>query len=108
MPYINTDRRKELDSKMSHLLNIAGDLSDGELNYVISNILNHHIESKRAQNNFNYALCNKLIGVLECAKIELYNRVITPYENNKIKENGKLYHSFSFFDHLYFIYSLLF
>ena len=32
-----------------------------------------------------------LIGVLECAKLELYRRVAAPYEDDKIDENGDVY-----------------
>ena len=63
----------------------------GELNYVISNIINYYIRHKFDSNKFNYELCNSLIGVLECSKLELYNKIVTPYENKKIKENGGLY-----------------
>jgi hypothetical protein len=73
---------------MKGLLDIAGILNVGELNYIISNLLNTVSKSQL----FNYNLCNGLIGVLECAKLELYNRLITPYEDIKIQENGGLYH----------------
>jgi hypothetical protein len=39
----------------------------------------------------NYALLNELIGVLECAKLELYRRVASPYEDEKIQSNGDVY-----------------
>ena len=38
-----------------------------------------------------YSKINALIGVLECAKLELYRRVAAPYENDKIDENGDVY-----------------
>ena len=91
MPYIKQQRRDELDDKMSLLLSDAGDLTDGELNYIISNLLKQHLKQKKEKNQFNYSACNTIMGVLECAKIEFYNRVVTPYENIKINENGGLY-----------------
>ena len=36
---------------------------------------------------------NQLIGVLECAKLELYRRLVTPYEDIKITDNGDVYGS---------------
>lgn len=89
MPYIKQERRKELDTKISELFSQT--LNVGDLNYIISRIIQENM--KQAQNNdmFNYAFCNNIIGVLECAKIEFYNRVVTPYENQKIQENGELY-----------------
>ena len=34
---------------------------------------------------------NQLIGVLECAKLELYRRLIAPYEDVKIIDDGDVY-----------------
>ena len=34
---------------------------------------------------------NEAIGVLECAKLELYQRVIADYENEKMRVNGDVY-----------------
>ena len=39
-----------------------------------------------------YARINELIGVLECAKLELYRRIAVPYEDTKIAENGDVYY----------------
>ena len=38
----------------------------------------------------NYADINSAIGVLECAKLELYRRQAAPYEDKKIEENGEV------------------
>ena len=34
---------------------------------------------------------NELVGVLECAKIELYRRIAAPYEDDKSRINGDVY-----------------
>ena len=39
----------------------------------------------------NYTNINEVIGVLECAKLELYRRVAAPYEDEKIEQNGDVY-----------------
>jgi hypothetical protein len=91
MPYINQSLRTKLDNKMKDLLSDSGNLSCGELNYIISNLLNEHLEQKKIDNTFNYSACNSIVGVLECAKLEFYNKLVTPYENIKIAENGELY-----------------
>jgi hypothetical protein len=39
----------------------------------------------------NYDNFNEVIGVLECMKLELYRRMIAPYEDTKCKENGDVY-----------------
>ena len=90
MPYIKQERRQELNQKMQSLLDISPTLSSGDLNYIISNLLNTHLN-----NAVNYEKCNSVVGILECAKLEFYNKLATPYENVKIAENGGLYKDLS-------------
>ena len=59
----------------------------GELNYIITEYLNRYLTSK----GVSYATFNELVGVLECAKQELYRRVIAIYEDRKRLENGEIY-----------------
>lgn len=89
MPYIQKEKREYLDNLIKDLF--KEQLNVGELNYLISRIIKNAMEQKQENSEFNYQFCNSIIGVLECAKIEFYNRVVTPYENKKIDENGKLY-----------------
>lgn len=90
MPYIDQSARtslhnvENLDILVNELLKTEN--YEGSLNYVISKIL-----SGIVQKNCNYATINKLIGVLECAKLELYRRIAAPYEDSKIKTNGDVY-----------------
>lgn len=93
MPYIPQEKRMELDNKMNHLLNhiYSTSPSVGEMNFIISSIINNYIQGKEDSNMFNYNVCNNLIGVLECAKLELYRKVVAEYEEVKINQNGPLY-----------------
>ncbi len=59
----------------------------GELNYLISQLLNDFIAMKQ----LNYAAINEAMGALECAKLEFYARVARPYEELKAKQNGEVY-----------------
>lgn len=59
----------------------------GVLNYCISALLNKVLKT----NGVSYRNINDLIGVLECAKLELYRRVASPYEDEKIQSNGDVY-----------------
>jgi hypothetical protein len=77
MPYIDKDRRAEGFEAQ----NI------GELNYLITMLVKDYIERKGK----NYANLNSVVGVLECAKLELYRRVAAPYEDMKCDENGDVY-----------------
>ena len=84
MPYIIQTTRDELDYGIDHIPNV---LSDGELNYVITSII-QNVLSKRGK---SYTTLNATIGVLECVKQELYRRVLTPYEEEKMAQNGDVY-----------------
>jgi hypothetical protein len=87
MPYIKQIRRKDFENILKTIDNQSNDMTSGDLNYLISSILNR-IVTKRGQ---SYELYNSLIGVLECVKLELYRQKISKYENEKIMENGDIY-----------------
>lgn len=79
MPYIPKYRRSEFSQ-------FGTPESPGELNYIISSIIKNYIGE-----TYSYSTINEVIGVLECAKLELYRRIAVPYENEKIEENGDVY-----------------
>lgn len=85
MPYIVKEQREEIDGLLSGLL--ERQFSVGELNYIITKLLLNQV----GQRGLCYDLCNSLVGVLECAKLELYRRLVSPYEDDKCKLNGDLY-----------------
>jgi broad-specificity NMP kinase len=59
----------------------------GDLNFIISTILNDMLNAYGT----SYSMLNDMVGVLECAKLELYRRVAAPYEDEKIESNGDVY-----------------
>jgi broad-specificity NMP kinase len=79
MPYITRMRRNSID---------YGDepQTAGELNYALTSVINDYLGE-----GLSYAKLNEVIGVLECAKLELYRRLAAPYEDTKIQENGDVY-----------------
>lgn len=80
MPYITKQDRARLDD--------GGEAeSPGDLNYLITKVLDHYLRRK----GLRYAHLNEVIGVLECAKLELYRRIVAGYEDSKISENGDVY-----------------
>ncbi len=58
----------------------------GEANYVITKLIHLSLEGM----HMDYSTVNAFIGVLECAKLELYRMVAVPYENKKRMENGPI------------------
>ncbi len=90
MPYIKVEDRKRIVDTVekgdrNRIEAVADRIkSEGDLNYVITYLCHLFIKAKGKR----YATLNTVVGVLECAKQELYRRVIAPYENLKIESNG--------------------
>lgn len=76
MPYIKQKDRDRV---------LEGDIrTEGELNYFLTTWMLKYIHDKGA----SYSVFNGTIGVLECAKQELYRRMVSKYEDEKIAEHG--------------------
>lgn len=86
MPYIAEDNRQE-HAELLQSLDKLYYMHPGELNFLITSILKKYIDL----NGITYTSFNDLVGVLECAKLELYRRRIAPYENRKLARNGDVY-----------------
>ena len=86
MPYIERDHRPVLDAAIKK---IPQNLTAGEMNYVMTRIVDKQLQF----HGHSYSIINTLIGVFECAKLELYRRIAAPYEDKKIEANGDAYHA---------------
>lgn len=84
MPYVKEENREKFDVDIASLSEKV--TCEGDLNYIIS-VLMHDRLSKIG---LNYQNANNLVGMLECAKMELYRTIIAPYENIKMDENGRI------------------
>jgi len=93
MPYIKKKDRTKYDKAIDDIVNelnlegITGFYPVGELNYLISSIIKKTLDRQGVR----YQNVNAIIGALECAKLELYRRLIAPYEDTKVEENGDVY-----------------
>lgn len=84
MPYIKQEKRKDFDKAINLLiqeLEKDKDNVEGNLNYIFTKLI---LGTKPS----NYKQFNRVIGALECCKLEMYRKKIGPYEDVKIKENG--------------------
>lgn len=85
MPYIKKEQREPLDKLIAplveHLKSLPQEDQDGSLNYIVTKT----IKQVYPQKYFHF---NRALGVLTAITQELYRRVIGPYEDTKIKENG--------------------
>jgi hypothetical protein len=82
MPYIIKEYRDQLGG-----YDPRWPSTPGELNYVLTRALQDYEMCK----DRSYQTFNDMVGALECCKLELYRRLVVPYENKKIKENGDVY-----------------
>ena len=80
MPYIPLFRHEEIR-------NGSPACTPGELNFQIIDCINRYLLGKPRK----YKDYNEVIGVLECAKLELYRKVISKYEDKKCEENGEVF-----------------
>lgn len=79
IPYIKSKARVEIDKCLKNLVS-----TPGTLNYAITKLCHNYIENF----GLNYKIINETIGVLGCAKAELYAQVARKYEDQKKLENG--------------------
>lgn len=84
MPYINRKDRQMLDALVNNFMRYGK--IHGRLNYFIYKLTKEAIRV----NGESYGSYKEIIGELECAKLEIYRRMISKYEDKKIEENGDI------------------
>ena len=78
MPYIKDEDK----ARAIHSPSTAG-----ELNFAITDLIQNYLDSEK----LNYQSINDIVGALEVAKAEFQRRVVAPYEDIKIRDNGDCY-----------------
>lgn len=79
MPYIKiVDRNRETRQHPKKA---------GDLNWILSEVCKIYL----LENGTSYQTINDVVGALEGCKLEFYRRIVAPYEDIKIKENGDVY-----------------
>jgi hypothetical protein len=90
MPYLTKHARKRLDTHITALIEVLleeGISIPGGLNYAICRVA----DGVTAANGESYNLYNTLLGSVEAAKLEIYRRMVAPYEDLKQKQNGEVF-----------------
>ena len=86
MPYVIQEKRPALDivvQSMARVFKEGGIKIDGDLNYVLYALCKRHV--KPSYNNYK----NFRGELRECAD-EIGRRLLAPYEDGKIEENGDI------------------
>jgi len=93
MPYIKKEDRAELNQHIDSLVDMIKDLSNnklaGTLNYIISR-LTWKLCGFNKSGKFSYSRLNTVAGAMELAKLEFQRRLVSPYEDLKIRINGDI------------------
>jgi hypothetical protein len=88
MPYIKKEQRPAIDNLIKPLIEHINSLpledQDGSLNYAFTRIIKSVYPKK-------YFHLNRALGMITAVTQELYRKIIGPYEDTKIIENGDLY-----------------
>lgn len=93
MPYIEPENRHKYETAITEIvtqLNLRGTSGlypVGDLNYIISTIIQKTLQRQ----GMRYQTLNAIVGSLECCKLEVYRRLASPYEDEKITKNGDVY-----------------
>ena len=82
MPYISQDRRPELRPEAGRAA-----VSVGELTYQLVLVTVDYMVNR----GLSFGSLSEAIAALECAKLELYRRIATPYEDAKRAEHGDVF-----------------
>lgn len=84
MPYIKTEDRTAFDGPD---VRYRIPTNPGTLNYQFTLDIIRYVRA----HGLNYQIINNVIGALESTKAEFQRRVVAPYEDTKIEENGDVY-----------------
>lgn len=82
MPYITDEEKEKFMSQIAGLVDLIR--SKGDLNFVISEITGQLI----LRDGASYTITSNWIGGVRDADRELTRRLLNPYEDIKIRENG--------------------
>jgi hypothetical protein len=83
MPYIKEHDRLRL-SDVVNTLKLAPVETSGELNYLFTVLAQAYVK----RHGKKYGILNDVVGAFEGAKAEFQRRIVNPYEDTKIAENG--------------------
>lgn len=92
MPYIKQSIRNEIDPKLYEMIAEAKDAVNndqlsGEANYLVTKAVLHLL---KPDSGWTYDALANTIKTLECSKLEIYRRLMGPYEDGAVIRNGDL------------------
>ena len=89
MPYITKQEKTELKP----LLDQVSISTPGSLTYAVSILMMSYLKPT-VNNPLSFTSLNSVIGAVERALDEFKRRILDPYEQQKIRDNGDIYQEF--------------
>src|SRR6266403_4176194 len=91
MPYVNKEIRRQTRAPLTTLIDYVKELPDnardGALNYLISELVGNAF---RPAGGWRYHYLHRAYGVFLAAGAEFYRRLVAPYEDKAIENNGDI------------------
>ena len=81
MPYIPQEERDSIGLA-------TGPETPGQLNWYLTQAIQYYLVRREV----GYADYNEVMGVLECMKMEIYRRMVAPYEDQAKERNGDVFY----------------
>lgn len=81
MPYIPQEQRNKYQDLINDIIALQPNI--GEINFIFTSIL----KGMKANSYLEHCL---MMGTLSCVAEEYYRKIVVPYEEKKIIENGEL------------------
>jgi len=88
MPHITKGQRGRYDHAIMLLMKDLEGAPDGDVNYVITQIIRKRVGPKRLH---TYKKLQDIVGLLDCVLDEFKRLVLHPYKDKKRMENGDVY-----------------
>ncbi len=89
MPYIDKHRKAELKPLLDQILLS----SPGDITYAVSILMINYLK-RNSPHMLTFTSLNSCIGAIERALDEFKRRILDPYEQEKIRDNGDIYQEF--------------
>ena len=87
MPYISPEKRSDMN-KVVEAMKVVGVKADGDLNYILFKYCKETVPS-------SYNSIKNFLGELDECRAEIRRRLLAPYEDMKIEQNGDVSHETS-------------
>ncbi len=88
MPYLAKKDKEDFDSKYKDALSYLESMDikklSGHLNYMVFKT----VKAWTRKNGKKYFVFAAVVGTMICCVLEIYRRLVAPYEDEKILENG--------------------